>query len=116
LYRNRTDDGAFATQSPSSSASSDDIVVYAPAGRLGLSFGPGLMVRSVRDGSAVEYDIEVGDVLLSVDEVDVRKLDPVDVSRILHQRSHNPVRKLVLTCGVSKFQQQQQQREEIDLQ
>jgi hypothetical protein len=79
----------------------DQFVIYAPAGKLGLVVdnrdnGPPV-IHSIKEDSVLIDQIQVGDRLVGVDEVDVRTLSPVRVSKLISKRSTNPLRKLTLT-------------------
>jgi PDZ domain len=81
----------------------DQFVIYAPAGKLGLVVdnrddGPPV-IHSIKADSVLIEQIQVGDRLVGVDEVDVRTLSPVRVSKLISKRSTNPLRKLTLTRG-----------------
>jgi PDZ domain len=83
----------------------DQFVIYAPAGKLGLVVdnrddGPPV-IHSIKADSVLIDQIQVGDRLVGVDEVDVRTLSPVRVSKLISKRSTNPLRKLTLTRGKS---------------
>lgn len=77
-------------------------IVKAPAGKLGVVIDtPGgqnmaPVVHAVKDGSVLSRQVRVGDRLHAVDEVNVQELSAVQVSRLIAQRSNNPVRKLTL--------------------
>ena len=79
----------------------DQFVIYAPAGKLGLVVdnpddGPPV-VHAIKEDSVLADQVQVGDRLVGVDEVDVRSLSPVKVSKLISKRSTNPLRKLTLT-------------------
>jgi PDZ domain len=81
----------------------DQFVIYAPAGKLGLVVdnrddGPPV-IHSIKEDSVLIDQIQVGDRLVGVDDVDVRTLSPVRVSKLISNRSTNPLRKLTLTRG-----------------
>jgi hypothetical protein len=81
----------------------DQFVIYAPAGKLGLVVdnpddGPPV-VHAIKEDSVLIDQVKVGDRLIGVDEVDVRQLSPVKVSKLISKRSTNPLRKLTLTRG-----------------
>jgi hypothetical protein len=81
----------------------EQFVIYAPAGKLGLVVdnpddGPPV-VHAIKEDSVLIDQVQVGDRLIGVDEVDVRQLSPVKVSKLISKRSTNPLRKLTLTRG-----------------
>lgn len=75
-------------------------IVYAPKGKLGIvlenpdSNGP--IVYIIKEMSPLFGKLNVGDRLIAVDEVDVRSLSPVNISKLINKRSSNPMRKLTL--------------------
>jgi len=79
----------------------DQFVVYAPAGKLGLVVDNpddgAPVVHAIKEDSVLADQVQVGDRLVGVDEVDVRALSPVKVSKLISKRSTNPLRKLTLT-------------------
>ena len=81
----------------------DLVTVVAPGGRLGIVLdnpGGGLpVVHAIDRTSALRGEVLVGDMLLSVDEVDCRGMSCHDVSMLLGSRSQNAVRTLVLARG-----------------
>lgn len=79
----------------------DQFVIYAPAGKLGLVVDNpddgAPMIHAIKDDSVLIDQVKVGDRLVGVDEVDVRSLSPIKVSKLISKRSTNPLRKLTLT-------------------
>lgn len=79
----------------------DQFVIYAPAGKLGLVVDNpddgAPVVHAIKEDSVLIDQVRVGDRLVGVDEVDVRSLSPVKVSKLISKRSTNPLRKLTLT-------------------
>jgi len=79
----------------------DQFVIYAPAGKLGLVVDNpddgAPVVHAIKEDSVLADQVQVGDRLVGVDEVDVRALSPVKVSKLISKRSTNPLRKLTLT-------------------
>jgi hypothetical protein len=55
------------------------------------------VIHAIKDDSVLKDQVHVGDRLVGVDEVDVRSLSPVKVSKLISKRSTNPLRKLTLT-------------------
>jgi hypothetical protein len=76
------------------------IVVNAPRGALGIVIdnvtGDLPILHAIRETSVLHSLVFVGDLLLSVDEVDCRGLTAVQVSRLISGRSENSCRKLTL--------------------
>jgi C-terminal processing protease CtpA/Prc len=81
-------------------SSTNEYVVYAPAGRLGIVLDSpdkeGPIVYVIKENSPLFEAIDVGDRLIAVDEVDVRQMSPTKVSKLIGKRSSNPMRKLTL--------------------
>jgi len=75
--------------------------VDAPAGLLGLVIDTseeGLpTIRAIKETSCLAGQVEVGDVLLSVDDEDVSPMMASTVSRLIASKQRNPVRKFVFT-------------------
>jgi len=76
------------------------IVINAPRGALGIIIdnvtGDLPILHAIRETSILHSQVFVGDLLLSVDEVDCRGLTAVQVSRLISGRSENSSRKLTL--------------------
>ena len=94
-------------------AGSREYVIYAPAGRLGivlddpsvLRTGPnsdlkqyGPVISMIKEGSPLmnESEMNVGDMIVAVDDVDVRNMTPQKVSKLINDRSKHPIRRI--TC------------------
>jgi len=82
---------------------SERITVVAPAGKLGIVIdNPGgevPVVHAIKETSVLHGRVNVGDLLLSVDEQDCRGMSAVAVSKLISSRSENPTRTLVLLRG-----------------
>ena len=83
-------------------SSSDEIItVIAPKGPLGILLdnphGTIPVVYAVKETSSLLGKVYVGDLLLSVDEVDCRGMSSQNVSKFLNSRSQNVARKMVLS-------------------
>ena len=92
--------------SPGNSAGDDSLqryAVVAPSGKLGLIMdnpnGDFPIVCAIKEESVLKGKIEVGDLMLQVDEVDCFGLSAKLLSAILNVRSQNPARTLVLAKG-----------------
>ena len=76
------------------------LYVYAPSGRLGVVIDTpddGMpTIRSVMEDSPLTSRLRVGDRLVAVDEVDVRAMMALRVSRLIGERMNNPTRKLTI--------------------
>ena len=74
--------------------------VFASKGKLGIVLEnpdyDGPIVYIIRDTSPLQGKIVVGDRLIAVDEVDVRTMSPLKISKLIAKRSANPVRKLTM--------------------
>lgn len=81
----------------------DFITVVAPAGRLGIVLNNPSddfpIVYAVKDTSVLNGSVQVGDLLVSVDEVECRGMSSRTISSFLSSRSQNPTRTLVLARG-----------------
>lgn len=100
---------------PNGSISIDnrEYIIYAPAGRLGIvlddhtvlsnaskkdlkQFGP--VISMIKEGSPLINDtnMNVGDMIVAIDDIDVRNMTPQKVSKLINDRSKHPIRKI--TC------------------
>jgi len=104
------DDATFEDYYQTSPGDSNDgdssfhrFTVVAPAGLLGFVLdNPNRelpIVHAIKERSALHGKIRVGDVLLSVDEVDCRGMTASAISAFLSSRSRNPSRTLELVRG-----------------
>jgi len=79
------------------------LTVVAPPGKLGITFnvhtGNMPIVLTIEETSMLHGDVHVGDLVMSVDEIDCGGLSAVQVSRLISSRGGNPVRTLVLLRG-----------------
>ena len=101
-------DPRSSSSSPSSSkaiqpSSTKEVMVelYAPAGILGLvidapatSTSP--IVHAIKDTCPIKTQVYVGDKLVAVDDVDVRGMSAVEVSRLISRKSGQDRRKLTI--------------------
>ena len=90
-----------------------EYIIYAPAGRLGIvlddhtvlsnaskknltHFGP--VISMIKEGSPLINDsnMNVGDMIVAIDDIDVRNMTPQKVSKFINDRSKHPIRKI--TC------------------
>lgn len=82
---------------------SERITVVAPSGKLGIVIdnpaGDIPLVHAIKETSALNGRIKVGDFLLSVDERDCRGMSAVAVSKLISSRSENPSRTFVILRG-----------------
>ncbi|KAL7532783.1 hypothetical protein ACHAXR_004844 [Thalassiosira sp. AJA248-18] len=80
------------------------LTVVCPSGKLGIVLdnphGNMPIVYAIMDTSPLNGKIRVGDLLLSVDEVDCREMTAHNLSLFLSSRSQNPSRTLVLARGL----------------
>jgi hypothetical protein len=74
--------------------------VYAPAGKLGVIIdtpGDGApMIHFIKDSSPMVDKVRVGDLLVAVDDDDVRAMTAVKVSKLISTKSNNPSRKFTI--------------------
>jgi hypothetical protein len=76
------------------------ITIVAPAGTLGVMFNNPLgnlpIVLAIKENSALRGKLMVGDMLVSVDEVNCRGMTSSLLSTFLNSRSQNPQRVLTI--------------------
>jgi PDZ domain len=76
------------------------IVIEAPAGKLGVVIDTpdegAPVVHAVKDSSVIADQIQVGDKLIAVDDIDVRSMTAIKVSKLISKKSGNPVRRLTV--------------------
>jgi len=76
------------------------LVVRAPEGKLGIvvdnKTGEMPIVHAIKETSVIRGEVQVGDLLFSVDEVECRGMPAVQVSRLISSRMMNPERSLVI--------------------
>ena len=81
----------------------EHITVVASSGVLGIVIDNPTrqipIVHAIKESSVLHGRVNVGDLLLSVDEVDCRGMTAVAVSQLISSRSHNPNRTLRLLRG-----------------
>jgi len=75
--------------------------IYAPMGKLGLvidtpSTATTPVVHGIKDTCPIRGEINVGDNLVAVDDVDVREMSAVEVSRLISKKSGQEERKLTI--------------------
>lgn len=84
-----------------SSMKEEILELYAPAGILGLvidapSSSNSPLVHAVKDTCPIKDQVCVGDKLVAVDDVDVRKMSAIEVSRLISRKSGQTKRKLTI--------------------
>lgn len=83
-------------------AAEEMLEVYAPAGKLGLvidvpdTADSTPVVHGVKDSCPIRGEINVGDRLVAVDDVDVREMSAVEVSRLISRKSGQERRRLTI--------------------
>lgn len=75
--------------------------IYAPAGKLGLvidtpSSATTPVVHAIKETCPIRNDVSVGDKLVAVDDVDVREMSAVEVSKLISKKSDQGRRKLTI--------------------
>lgn len=81
---------------------SEEYVVYAPSGKLGIVVDnpdddSGPIIYAIKETSPLlDSQLNVGDRLVMVDEIDVTKMPPELISKLISKRAQNPMRKLTL--------------------
>ena len=91
---------SYRHKAPSASKSYR-LTVVAPAGKLGIFFddhqtGDTPIVHAIKESSVLHGRVNIGDLLISVDEMDCRGKSAAECSRLISARSHKPSRVLVL--------------------
>jgi len=83
----------------------EHITVVAASGVLGIVIdNPSRttpVVHAIKESSILNGRVHVGDLLMSVDEVDCRRMTAVAVSKLIGSRSQNPTRTLRLLRGAT---------------
>ena len=100
VYSPSNASGAAFPDEEEGSSNFQRLVVVAPGGKLGIvvdnKTGDMPIVHAIKESSVLNGRLQVGDLLVSVDEVDCRGMSAVQVSRLISTRSRNPTRTLVL--------------------
>lgn len=93
--------GSGQRQSPQKQPQQELLEIYAPGGKLGLvidtpttPFKP--IVVAIKDTCPIRNEIDVGDYLVAVDDVDVREMSATEVSRLISRKSVQERRKLTI--------------------
>jgi hypothetical protein len=77
--------------------------VLAPSGKLHIILktdeDEGIVIEMISEASPLAGQVSVGDILISVDEIDVREQTAAIVNRTIEQRKNSMVRKLVFIKG-----------------
>ena len=75
--------------------------VEAPSGLLGLvidTSDEGLpTIRAIKETSCLRGQVQVGDILMAVDDEDVTPMMASTVSRLIASKQHQPIRRFVFT-------------------
>ena len=79
----------------------ETLEIYAPSGKLGVvidvtSHSSTPIVHAIKDTCPIRDEIRVGDELYFVDNVDVRRMTAVEVSRLISRKCHQEARKLTV--------------------
>lgn len=87
--------------------STETLEIYAPSGKLGvvidvIAGSPTPIVHAIKDTCPIRDEIRVGDALYYVDDVDVRQMTAVEVSRLISRKSHQEARKLTVGRKMSQ--------------
>lgn len=99
LYREQRalNDGSYERASPSNF---QQLTVVAPKGKIGLSLdnptGDVPIIHGVKETSILYGKVKVGDLLISLDEIDCRGKSAMRVTKLINSRRQNPARALVL--------------------
>lgn len=99
--------GAQLGQSPYNEHKTEEMIeIYAPSGKLGLVIDAPTnattpIVHAIKDTCPIRKEIHVGDKLVAVDDVDVREMGAVEVSKLISRKSGQVERKLtIIRTGV----------------
>ena len=101
-YNNTNDYGQSPSPYMNNRKRHDEMLeIYAPKGKLGLvidtpSSSATPIVHAIKDTCPIRDEIYVGDKLVAVDDVDVRDMCAVDVSKLIGNRSGQRRRKLTI--------------------
>ena len=83
---------------PKAAVKEEYIEIMAPAGKLGVVIdtpnNDPPIVHAVKDSSPIANKIQVGDILVAVDDEDVRRFSAIEVSKLISRKSNKPYRKL----------------------
>ena len=96
------DGDAFSGQygSGASNVKEEVMDVMAPPGKLGVVIDTpddgAPVVHAVKDSSVIAHLVQVGDLLVAVDDEDVREMSAIKVSKLISRKSANPSRKLTI--------------------
>lgn len=94
--------GDYNNYPPSLQAQEEEMLeIYAPMGKLGLVIDTPAtattpVVHAIKDTCPIRREIYVGDKLVAVDDVDVRDMQAVEVSRLISKKSGQEQRKLTI--------------------
>jgi hypothetical protein len=82
------------------------IDIYAPAGKLGVVIetadNGAPYVHGIKECSVIRDKLQEGDILVAVDDEDVRTMKATTISRLLGRKSGNNVRKLTFVRTVGQ--------------
>jgi C-terminal processing protease CtpA/Prc len=96
-----SDSGSFDAQFSSPANMREEVMnVNAPPGKLGVVIDTpddgAPVVHAVKDSSVIAHLVQVGDLLVAVDDEDVREMTAIKVSKLISRKSANPSRKLTI--------------------
>lgn len=97
--------GLLGTNRVGGAVTTEEILdVEAPAGKLGVVIDTpndgAPVVHAVKDSSVISDKVQVGDLLIAVDDQDVRSMSAIQVSKLISKKSGQAVRKLTLVRTV----------------
>jgi hypothetical protein len=100
-FSNRAINPVVAPSSTQDKSVERSVTIIAPSGKLGVVFentpgGGSVHVCDIREGSVLEGQIQLKDVIISIDDEDVRGLKAFHVSKMLASNSQNRERKIVV--------------------
>ena len=100
-FSNRAINPVVAPSSTQDKSVERTVTIIAPSGKLGVVFentpgGGSVHVCGIREGSVLEGQIQLKDIIVSIDDEDVRGLKAFHVSKMLASSSRNRERKIVV--------------------
>jgi hypothetical protein len=100
-FSNRTINPVVVPPSTQDKSVERSVTIIAPSGKLGVVFentpgGGSVHVCDIREGSVLEGQIQLKDIIISIDDEDVRGLKAFHVSKMLASNSRNRERKIVV--------------------
>jgi C-terminal processing protease CtpA/Prc len=93
-----SEDFDVAYQDPNTTVKEIALEVWAPPGKLGVVIDTpndgAPVVHAIKESSVIADKLQVGDLLLAVDDENVTAMTAIKVSKLISRKSANPTRKL----------------------